>query len=349
MRKEYTINEVAEMFQITANKIRFYEQKGLLMPDRCLDNGYRKFDEQTVKRLGTILMYRSIGCSIDSIKNILSCGEKETCLYHIHNQWNAVNYEIHRLGRIQKVLEKIIDTIYEEADLEIAENKMAQIMKENFRLLEPCLVWEDRWNFDGWAKNYDNSVRQDCGTLKIYQHYEAVLKNVYEGAVANQDLNSKILEIGVGTGNLTKKFLDSSYDIIGIDQSREMLNVAKEKFPKLRVRMGEFLKIPYENQSFDVIVSTYAFHHLNATEKQLSIREMLRVLKPGGKIVIGDLMFESKEAEKEIMQILDEEQAEEVLDEYYSHIDLLQKEFEKFGRTLTYKQIDWLNYVVEIE
>ena len=49
------------------------------------------------------------------------------------------------------------------------------------------------------------------------------------------------------------------------------------------------------------------------------------------------------------MQILDEEQAEEVLDEYYSHIDLLQKEFEKFGRTLTYKQIDWLNYVVEIE
>ena len=242
MRKEYTINEVAEMFQITANKIRFYEQKGLLMPDRCLDNGYRKFDEQTVKRLGTILMYRSIGCSIDSIKTFYRVERKKHACIIFPNQWNAVNYEIHRLGRIQKVLEKIIDTIYEEADLEIAENKMAQIMKENFRLLEPCLSGKTDGIFDGWAKNYDNSVRQDCGTLKIYQHYEAVLKNVYEGAVANQDLNSKILEIGVGTGNLTKKFLDSGYDIIGIDQSREMLNVAKEKFPKLRGSHGRIFK-----------------------------------------------------------------------------------------------------------
>ena len=113
--------------------------------------------------------------------------------------------------------------------------------------------------------------------------------------------------------------------------------------------MGEFLKIPYENQSFDDCLHL-CFSPSKCHRKAIIYkREMLRVLKPKEKIVIGDLMFESKEAEKEIMQILDEEQAEEVLDEYYSHIDLLQKEFEKFGKTLTYKQIDRLNYIVEIQ
>ena len=116
--------------------------------------------------------------------------------------------------------------------------------------------------------------------------------------------DSKILEIGVGTGNLAGKFLEGNYEIIGIDQSREMLSVAKEKYPKLKVRLGEFLKIPYENNSFDYIVSTYAFHHLNDEEKSMAIEEMMRVLNDDGVIIIGDLMFESKEAEREIYKSL---------------------------------------------
>mgnify|MGYP002243576125 CR=1 FL=1 len=94
-----------------------------------------------------------------------------------------------------------------------------------------------------------------------------------------QRKDGKILEIGVGTGNLAGKFLQNKYHIIGIDQSRQMLAVAKEKYPKLHVRLGEFLKIPYENQTFDVIVSTYAFHHLDEEEKRVAIAEMMRVLK----------------------------------------------------------------------
>lgn len=43
MKKEYTIHEVAALFNITSNKIRYYERKGLLTPTRQLENGYRKF------------------------------------------------------------------------------------------------------------------------------------------------------------------------------------------------------------------------------------------------------------------------------------------------------------------
>lgn len=65
-----------------------------------------------------------------------------------------------------------------------------------------------------------------------------------------------------------------------------MLCVAKEKYPKLKVRIGEFLKIPYGDRYFDIIVSTYAFHHLNEEEKFIAIEEMIRVLKSNGKIIL---------------------------------------------------------------
>ena len=45
MREDYTISEIAKMFNITTNKIRFYEKKGLLLPIRQNDNKYRKFNE----------------------------------------------------------------------------------------------------------------------------------------------------------------------------------------------------------------------------------------------------------------------------------------------------------------
>ncbi len=110
-----------------------------------------------------------------------------------------------------------------------------------------------------------------------------------------------------------------------------MLNVAKEKYPKLKLRLGDFLNIPYENNVFDIIVSTYAFHHLNEEEKIISIKEMLRVLKDNGRIVIGDLMFESDIVKETMMKIFTKDQIEEIEDEYYSNIDLLRNEFKRYN------------------
>ncbi|BCZ46819.1 hypothetical protein psyc5s11_28860 [Clostridium gelidum] len=148
---------------------------------------------------------------------------------------------------------------------------------------------------------------------------------------------------------MSGKFLDKGYNIIAIDQSIEMLNVAKEKYPKLKVRLGDFLKIPYSNKTFDIIVSTYAFHHLNNNEKSIAIKEMARVLEDNGKIVIGDLMFKSNKDKDNIFQKLTGEQIEEINDEYYSYIDFLKSEFKEINKELKYTRIDNLIYVVEIQ
>lgn len=348
MREDYTISQIAEMFNITTNKIRFYEKKGLLVPIRQSDNQYRKFNEDDIVKLQSILLYRSIGLSIDSIKNILKNNEKENYLTHFNNQWKLVNDEIHRLNIIRKSLEDVIDKIYEETDDYKIKDDLLEIINESNKLNNIKNEWEDKWNFNSWAKSYDDDVKKDNGELKIYKNYELILQSIYDLVEDLNKKNSKILEIGVGTGNLASKFLNSNYDIVGIDQSREMLSVAKEKYPSLKVRLGEFLKIPYDNKSFDIIISTYAFHHLNEREKCIAIEEMIRALKDNGVIIIGDLMFESKDSEEKILKNLSQKQIEIIKDEYYSYIDLLSYEFNKYNKKLEYNRIDKFNYIIRI-
>lgn len=343
----YTIQQVAKMFNITTNKIRFYEEKGLIKPIRNEDNEYRYFKDEDLVKLQSILLYRVLGLSIEDIKEILSEDHKKNYLDHFHKQWQIVNDEIHRLFQIRTSLEEIIDNIYEDTDI----NKESRILKVISRTNELNTIknqWIDKWDFNSWAKTYDKAVKEDKGQLKLYKNYNSILEEVYNIAIKNTKEAPSILEIGVGTGNLANKFIREGYNIVGIDQSREMLNVAKEKNPRLKVRLGEFLKIPFDNKVFDVIVSTYAFHHLKENEKIVAIGEMIRVLKDHGKIVIGDLMFKSEEDKDNILKSLAEDQVKEIQDEYYSNIDFLEKEFGKHNKALKYTQVDYINYIIEV-
>ncbi|MGG7163318.1 MerR family transcriptional regulator [Clostridium ihumii] len=347
MNNNYNISEIAKMFNITTNKIRYYEKKGLLNLIRNEDNEYRKFNNEDIIKLQSILLYRSVGLSIKEIKDILKNSSTSNFLNHFNNQWEIVNNEIQRLTVIRSALEKVLDNLYEE---EILNAKVdIQTVIENANNINYVKNnWSDKWNFDNWAKTYDISVLENRGAIKIYENYEMILEKVYKLAIENEKEDCTILEIGVGTANLSGKFLKNNYDIVGIDQSREMLNIAKSKYPKLKVRLGEFLKIPYGDKSFDVIVSTYAFHHLNEEEKIIAIDEMMRVLKDNGKIIIGDLMFKNKSEEEKLLETLNEEEIYEIKDEYYSYVDTLEIHFKKFNKKLRYKKIDRFMYVIEI-
>lgn len=62
-------------------------------------------------------------------------------------------------------------------------------------------------------------------------------------------------------------------------------------------------------------------------EKSMAIKEMIRVLKDGGKIVVGDLMFKDETDKQKVMKKLSTKQIEEINQEYYSNIDFLINEF----------------------
>ena len=59
------------------------------------------------------------------------------------------------------------------------------------------LISLNLWDFDGWARAYDEDVKRDAGVLKIYENYETVLQMVFEEVENFQRKDGKILEIGV--------------------------------------------------------------------------------------------------------------------------------------------------------
>lgn len=347
--KTFSIKEVSDIFNISTNKVRFYEKKGLITPKRDFENDYRYFTEDDLIKLQTILMYRELDLPIENIKDIFTDESKDNILNHFHTQWKAINNQIHRMQLIKGSLEEIIDNIYESEDKTYNE-KIIKIIEATNELWKIKNQWHDKWDFNNWARTYDKSVERDYGSgiLNFYKNYNEILDTTYKKAVRDKESTIKVLEIGVGTGNLSKRFLEHQYDIIGIDQSREMLNVAKEKFLKLKLRLGDFLNIPFENGKFDVVVSTYAFHHLREEEKGIAIREMIRVLKDNGRIVIGDLMFENQEEKDKIISRLTQEEIEEIEDEYYSNIESLRGEFKKYNKELEVTRMDELVFIVEV-
>jgi ubiquinone/menaquinone biosynthesis C-methylase UbiE len=105
---------------------------------------------------------------------------------------------------------------------------------------------------------------------------------------------NRALDLGCGTGTLAL-LLKSRYpqaDVLGIDSDPQILQIARGK----RIRSGievEFeqafsFALPFADDSFDCVVSSLVFHHLTRERKLSSLREALRILRPGGRLHIAD-------------------------------------------------------------
>lgn len=113
-------------------------------------------------------------------------------------------------------------------------------------------------------------------------------------AQANILPTSKVLDFGVGTATLSlllsKKQPELTID--GVDVDDKILNIAKEKIEKQKAKITltkyDGLKLPYPDNSFDRVITSLVFHHLDSNQKRNSFQEIKRVLKPNGELHIAD-------------------------------------------------------------
>ena len=139
------------------------------------------------------------------------------------------------------------------------------------------------------------------------------------------------MDIGCGTGNLTERLLRKGLQVVGVDQSLEMLVQAKKKLPSVLLHQGTFLALPFEKQEFDTITASYAFHHCDEEERLLAVREMKRVLRSGGRIIIADLMFADKKARSRYEEQCTARQRAELEDECFTTVEALTQLFTAEG------------------
>jgi ubiquinone/menaquinone biosynthesis C-methylase UbiE len=132
-----------------------------------------------------------------------------------------------------------------------------------------------------------------CDTFLLRGKMHELRQKVVE--LARLQGGEQVLDVGCGTGTLAleaQQRVGSAGRVAGIDPGSEQIAYARAKAARLKLptdfQIGVIEQLPFPDQSFDVVFSTIMMHHLPAGLKRQGLAEILRVLKPGGRLVIAD-------------------------------------------------------------
>jgi len=136
--------------------------------------------------------------------------------------------------------------------------------------------------YDSLAEEWDRRYENPTIRYRRSIEFNAISKNIKKG--------DKVLDVGCGSGRHTFFLLEKGCNVTGVDVSPKMLEVLKQKAEKRKYSLPLFLadcnNLPFETESFDVVVSIYgSLTHLQ--KPVCCIQEMKRVLRKGGKVVVG--------------------------------------------------------------
>ena len=104
------------------------------------------------------------------------------------------------------------------------------------------------------------------------------------------------VDLGAGTGLLTLALAPRVQELVAVDISERMLErlddtAAADGVDNVEPLVADLRRLPLEDESATLVVSNYAFHHLDHPGKELALAEARRILRPGGRLVICDMMF----------------------------------------------------------
>ncbi|MFL2105323.1 class I SAM-dependent methyltransferase [Desemzia sp. FAM 23991] len=201
--------------------------------------------------------------------------------------------------------------------------------------------------FTDWATDYDDFVTgEDEEYKEVFLGYDSILQELVKRS------GEFVLELGVGTGNLTRKLLAAGKRVYPIEPSGEMRQLADAKLlGTVDIIDGDMQTFPLPPYKINTILSSYVFHHLNANEKAEVLHQYYELLEDGGSVVFADTMFidrdsyEQKLAEAAHNQFYDLE--EDLKREYYPLIPDLYRSFKDAGFSVSFTQMNPYVWIVE--
>jgi demethylmenaquinone methyltransferase / 2-methoxy-6-polyprenyl-1,4-benzoquinol methylase len=96
----------------------------------------------------------------------------------------------------------------------------------------------------------------------------------------------KILDIAAGTGSSSRPLVDKGAEVTALDFSRGMIEQGRKQNKNINFVQGDALKLPFEDNSFEVTTISFGLRNTSSTE--IALKEALRVTKDGGRIVVAE-------------------------------------------------------------
>ena len=138
------------------------------------------------------------------------------------------------------------------------------------------------------SKDYFDRVAQDWDDMR--ENFFSDEVRVTALSTATVQKGKIAADIGAGTGFISEGLIQAGLQIIAVDQSEAILKEMKRKFADIETidyRVGQAQNLPILDATVDYAFANMYLHHVESPPK--AIEEMVRILKPGGKLVITDL------------------------------------------------------------
>lgn len=316
----YTSGEFAKKANVTLRTIRYYDKQGILKPSKVGENGYRYYTDGDFAKLQKILSLKYLGFSLEEIMTItINDQDTDFIRQSLELQLGLVRKKIEHLNLIEQSLQDTAEKM--EQNHEVDWDRIIQLLHVTNR--EHILVdqYKNASNLEVRIQLHkDYSVNQVRWFPWIYQQL-----GVEEGM--------KVLELGCGTGGLwteNMKKLPKHLEIYLSDRSAGMVEDARNNIQRERralekqgrkeslkgiredgqfhFRVFDCNKIPYKDQSFDLVVANHVLFYIE--DREQVYQEIKRVLKPGGAFVCSTY---GREHMKEITGLVQEFDADIVL------------------------------------
>jgi len=136
-----------------------------------------------------------------------------------------------------------------------------------------------------YAENLLKKTKQDYN--EIAQEFSATRYQIWEETkfLFNDYVmpGDKVLDLGCGNGRFFEFLKDKDIHYIGVDFSEKLVEIAKEKYPKVKFQVADALNLPFPNNYFDKIYSIAVLHHIPSEKFRIQFfEEARRILKPNG-------------------------------------------------------------------
>jgi len=272
-KKFYTAGLFARKAGVTIRTIRYYDKKGLLIPSCYTPKGYRLYSEYEFARLQKILTLKFLGFSLQDIKNAIMNDREEDFKQSLCLQKQIIQDRIDHLTLIVKSINEA-ECMLEEGN-KLDWGKFVNIIKTVN--MEDVLL-----------EQYKNSSNLKA-RLNLHDKFSTNKYGWHRWIFDKMNLlpGSRILELGCGDGSLWLKNSDrlpEDCEFVLSDISKGMLKDAKRNLKQVKNKFSfkviDAQNIPFENESFDVVVANNMLFYMGDRNRALS--EIKRVLKSGG-------------------------------------------------------------------